>query len=246
MSLDTQQRVREAIILAGGLGTRLRPVVRDIPKPMAPICGRPFLAYLLEQLRTYGVERTVLAVGYRHEVVDEYFSSRENAMPLAYSVETEPLGTGGGIRNGLELCSGSTVLVLNGDTFFDVDLEEMLACHLRTRADITVALKPMTNFDRYGAVTVEGERIVAFHEKELCARGYINGGVYLIGKALFAGFDLPERFSFETEFLGKFLNRLTVVGFRSDGYFIDIGIPEDYAQAKRECARLRPSSAPTR
>lgn len=236
----------EAIILAGGLGTRLRQVVSDMPKPMAPIRGRPFLEYLLDQLRSYGVRKAVLATGYRHEVVEEYFKTRESGLSLVYSVETQPLGTGGGIRKGLELCSGQNVLVLNGDTFFDVDLGEMLACHLRTRADITVALKEMTDFDRYGAVTLDGERVVAFQEKKLCSRGYINGGIYIIGKSLFNRFDLPERFSFESDFLGTFLHRLSVVGFRADGYFIDIGIPEDYEKAGRECARLIPVSTPGR
>lgn len=230
----------EAVILAGGLGTRLRPVVSEIPKPMAPVCGRPFLTYILDQLRVHGVGKAVLATGYRHEVVEAYFGPSSGEMSLAYSVETEPLGTGGGIRNGLKLCSGPEVMVLNGDTFFDVDLGGMLACHRRSCADITVALKGMTGFDRYGAVRLDGERIVAFEEKKPCAAGYVNGGIYVIGKSLFDGFDLPGKFSFETDFLGRYLQRLSVVGFRSDGYFIDIGIPEDYERAGRECSRLSP------
>lgn len=220
------------------MGTRLRPVVADIPKPMAPVCGRPFLAYILEQLKSHGVQRAVLSTGYRHEVVEEYFGQQYGSLSLAYSVETEPLGTGGGIKKGLELCSAHNVLILNGDTFFDVDLEAMVAFHQRTRADITVALKEMVDFDRYGAVKLEGERIVAFHEKEMCAKGYINGGVYLVRKALLTGFELPERFSFEVDFLGKFLHSLKVVGFKADGYFIDIGIPEDYEKAGRDCKCL--------
>ena len=230
----------EAIVLAGGMGTRLRPVVADIPKPMAPVCGRPFLTYVLGQLQSHGVQRAVLATGYRHEVVADYFGSSYAGMALSYAVETEPLGTGGGIRKGLELCSGQNVVVLNGDTFFAVDLAAMLAFHLRSRADITVALKGLEDFDRYGAVLLEGERIVAFHEKKKCAKGFINGGVYIVRKGLFAGIELPERFSFEVDFLGKFLHSLNVIGFKSAGYFIDIGVPADYERAGRECARLLP------
>ena len=118
----------------------------------------------------------------------------------------------------------------------------MLACHLRCRADVTVALKELTDFDRYGAVALDGERIVAFEEKRPCTRGLVNGGIYILEKSLFDRFDLPEKFSFETDFLGSCLQRLTVAGFRSDGYFIDIGIPEDYERAGREAARLTASS----
>ena len=230
----------EAIVLAGGMGTRLRPVVADIPKPMAPVSGRPFLTYILGKLQSHGVQRVVLATGYRHEAVADYFGASYGALALSYAVETVPLGTGGGIRKGLELCSAQNVVVLNGDTFFAVDLAAMLAFHLRSRADITVALKEMVAFDRYGAVLLEGERIVAFHEKKQCAKGFINGGVYIVRNDLFAGFELPERFSFEVDFLGKFLHSLNVIGFKSAGYFIDIGIPADYERAGRECARLLP------
>ena len=230
----------EAIILAGGMGTRLRSIVTDIPKPMAPVCGRPFLAFILDQLQTHGVQRAVLATGYRHEAVEEYIGTRYGNLSLSYSVETESLGTGGGIKKGMELCSEQNVFVLNGDTFFDVDLVGMIAFHLRTEADITIALKEMTNFDRYGAVTMDGERVVAFHEKIMCAKGYINGGVYLVRKGLLKDLELPEQFSFEVDLLGKFLHGLNVGGFRGDGFFIDIGIPEDYKKAGLECARLKP------
>lgn len=236
----------EAIVLAGGMGTRLRPVVAEIPKPMAPVCGRPFLAYILGQLQSHGVQRTVLATGYRHEVVTDYFGTSYGDMALAYSVELEPLGTGGGIRKGLELCSAENVVIVNGDTFFAVDLAAMLAFHRRSCADITVALKELVDFDRYGAVQLEGESISAFNEKKACIKGYINGGIYIVRKGLFAELELPERFSFEVDLLGKFLHSLKIIGFKSNGYFIDIGIPEDYERAGRDCARLTPAKAISR
>jgi D-glycero-alpha-D-manno-heptose 1-phosphate guanylyltransferase len=232
----------EAIILVGGLGTRLRPVISNIPKPMAPVSGRPFLAYLLDQLRDYGVERVVLATGYRHEMIKSRFRSGGDGLSISYAVETTPLGTGGGIRLALAHCTGEQVLVLNGDTFFDVDLYEMFAYHRRCRADITIALKELACFDRYGTVTRDCDRVVAFEEKRPCVRGEINGGIYIMRRTLFDGAELPAVFSFETDFLGKRLAQLYVAGFRSDGYFIDIGIPEDYERAGRESARLVPAS----
>lgn len=224
----------EAVILAGGLGTRLREIVADAPKSMAQVCGRPFLSYLLDQLQALGIKKVVLATGYRHALLADHFGSSYGNISLAYSVESEPLGTGGAIAKALQLCTSENVLVLNGDTFFAVEFKEMMACHLRLQADISVALKEMVSFDRYGSVTMECGRIVAFHEKKMCDRGYINGGVYIVRKSLFTGLGFPERFSFEEDFLGKYLHSFMVAGFKSDGYFIDIGIPEDYARAGRD------------
>lgn len=238
--------VEEAVVLVGGLGTRLRPVINSVPKPMAPICGRPFLAYLLDRLRACGVQRVVLATGYRHEVVAEYFRVNDCGMSLAYSTEPEPLGTGGGLRRALQLCNAADVLVLNGDTFFAVNPGEMLAVHERSGADITMALKPMSDCSRYGTVMLDGERVVGFGEKSSSAAGFINGGVYIVRRRLFDRFALAERFSFEADFLGKQLPRLTVSGFISTGYFIDIGIPEDYAKAERECSQLNSDVTPVR
>lgn len=224
----------EAIVLAGGFGTRLRSVVADIPKPMAPIAGRPFLACLFDFLHDQGATRLVLCTGYRHEVVEGFFGAGYRGMAIAYSVEQEPLGTGGALKRALAMCASEHVAVLNGDTLFRVELQEMLELHIAGGRAITVALKPMRDFDRYGVVEVAEGRITAFREKSSCAAGHINGGVYIVNAGLFAGRELPERFSFETDFLEREVARLNIGAFISDGYFIDIGIPEDYARAQGE------------
>jgi D-glycero-alpha-D-manno-heptose 1-phosphate guanylyltransferase len=221
----------EAIILAGGKGTRLRTAVPDLPKPMAPIAGEPFLKYLLKYSERDGVTRFVLSVGYKSEAIVRVFGDDFNGIPIAYAVENTPMGTGGAIRLALAQCAEKEVFVLNGDTYFDADLRELARLHASRDADVSVALKEMVNFDRYGAIDTDDEgRITAFREKAYTVRGYINGGVYRIGRDIFDGFDLPESFSFEA-FLTRNLNTLRSYGLPSSGNFIDIGVPEDYAAA---------------
>lgn len=225
----------EAIVLAGGLGTRLAPHVPGIPKPMAPVRGRPFLSYVLAQLKRTGVDRIILAVGYKHEVILQYFGGSYEGIPISYSHESRPLGTGGAIRQAASLLPRkSTVYVLNGDSLFDADLTEMANCHRKWGADITVALKRVRNTQRYGSVSMEGDRITAFHEKRPVQEAWINGGIYTIRTDVLRTLMLPESFSFEHDVLERYVGRLRMFGFRDDGYFIDIGIVEDYLRAQRE------------
>lgn len=227
---------KEVIILAGGLGTRLRSVVQDVPKCMAPVADRPFLWYLLKYLSHYDVERVVLSVGYLRDVIIDWIDQFGDEFPFSfdYAVETTPLGTGGGIKLALGKCFKSDVIVLNGDTFFNVDLDELYGRHRLYPAAITLALKPMTDFDRYGNVIINNNQIVAFEEKKKCKQGLINGGVYVINR-LNEFFDgLPDKFSFETEVLESQCQLSNLYGVVQDGYFIDIGIPEDYERANEE------------
>ncbi len=224
----------EAIILAGGLGTRLRSVVSEVPKCMAPVDGRPFLQYMLEWLSRYDVSHVVLSVGYLREVIFSYMDSRAWPFEISYAVEEEPLGTGGGIRLALTKCREDRVIVLNGDTFFDVDLDA-----LSFSAPVTLALKPMRNFDRYGAVDWDGELVTGFHEKAACAEGLINGGVYALVRSQLDFAFYPKRFSFEKDLLEPLAAAHLVAGQVQDGYFIDIGIPEDYARAQRELPEIQ-------
>ena len=224
----------EAIILAGGLGTRLRSVVSEVPKCMAPVDGRPFLQYMLEWLSRYDVSHVVLSVGYLREVIFSYMDSRVWPFEISYAVEEELLGTGGGIRLALTKCREDRVIVLNGDTFFDVDLDA-----LSFTAPVTLALKPMRNFDRYGAVDWDGELVTGFHEKAACAEGLINGGVYALVRSQLDFAFYPKRFSFEKDLLEPLAAGYLVAGQVQDGYFIDIGIPEDYARAQRELPEIR-------
>lgn len=231
---------KEAIVLAGGMGTRLRTVVSDVPKPMAPVNGRPFLAYVLDDLVTQGIERVILAVGYKREVIVEYFGIEYRGMELLYSVEEEPLGTGGAIKQAFDLVVGKNAFVLNGDTYFSVSLSDLDAFHEKKHCDMTLALKPMKDFDRYGTVvTDDSGKILGFEEKQHRVEGLINGGVYLFGKNIWIGPELGEKFSFETEILEGLFATRTFCGMVSDTYFIDIGIPTDYERSQHDFASLR-------
>ena len=209
---------------------------------MAPVGAVPFLDILLERLLTHrDVKRVVLAVGYKREVVQAYFGDQKCGRPVVYAVEKEPLGTGGGILNAIARTQSDEVLVLNGDTLFEVDVAAMREHHRQQRADLTMALKPMQDFERYGTVEREGSRVIGFQEKQYQAMGDINGGVYLLNRDLFDKLpveDLPRAFSFETDVLERYCDRLKIHGFVSEGYFIDIGIPSDYLRAQEELLSL--------
>ena len=225
----------ECVVLAGGKGTRLRSVVSDLPKCMAPVAGRPFLAWLLDDLREAGFDHIILSLGYKHEAVEAWVATRPDRDSITCVVEEEPLGTGGGVRLALRQAREDAVFILNGDTFFGVDYPAMKAFHRQSGAQATLALKPLRDFDRYGEVTLDGQgRITAFREKRPCAEGLINGGVYLLQREALA--EMPDRFSLEKDYFEPLAESAGLAGFRSEGYFIDIGIPADYARAQRDFA----------
>ncbi|EAL7576610.1 NTP transferase domain-containing protein, partial [Campylobacter coli] len=213
----------QAIVLAGGLGTRLRSVVQDLPKPMAPINGKPFLAFVLEYLKKQGITEIILSVSYKYELIQEYFKDEFEGMKIRYNVEKELLGTGGAIKDALKLVKNE-VYVVNGDTFFDIDLKKLVL----NGSKICIALKQMQNFDRYGTVNVDEQGIVtSFEEKVFKKQGLINGGIYLLKKDIFDEFSLEKKFSFE-EFLQENYKSLKIQTQIFDDYFIDIGVPQDY------------------
>ena len=230
--------MREAIILAGGLGTRLRAVIGDdTAKPMAHIAGKPFLHYVFKQLERWNVQRVVLSVGYKHDAIKQKFSNRYFEIDVGYSEETEPLGTGGAIRQSLHLVQGNECFILNGDSFFDASFDELEQVFTSHQADLTMALKHVEKSDRYGTVELdERNRIVGFNEKQYVEAGFVNGGVYFTTKALLNKLPQQQRFSFENDYLKAFAPRDAVYGVKSDGYFIDIGIPEDYERANQDFA----------
>jgi D-glycero-alpha-D-manno-heptose 1-phosphate guanylyltransferase len=229
----TSQNPTEAIVLAGGMGTRLRSVVKDIPKPMAEVAGQPFLTRVLDYLAAQGIRRTVLSVGYRWEVIRDHYGTEYKGMELVYAVEDEPLGTGGAIRLASDHAQTEQILVANGDTWFGVDTEAMTHFHQQSNSLLTLALKPMRDFDRYGTVETNAQgRILAFNEKKPCAEGLINGGIYLMDRRLWEEVPLRGRFSFEKDVMESELVRLPFFGFVSEAFFIDIGIPEDYQKAQ--------------
>jgi D-glycero-alpha-D-manno-heptose 1-phosphate guanylyltransferase len=223
-----------AIVLAGGLGTRLRSVINDLPKPMAPVNGKPFLHYIFQYLKQENVREVILSVGYKHEVIEDFFGKEYLGIKIKYSVEEEPLGTGGGIKQAFDLISGPAY-VLNGDTFFGVNLLALQEFYFESDCDIALAIKPLENFDRYGTVQMdEAFRIIKFEEKKFVETGFINGGVYFFDKKLFSKVDVSQKFSFEKEILEKYTGQLKFSGDVFDGYFIDIGIPEDYNKAQHD------------
>jgi len=229
----------EAIVLAGGLGTRLSSLLMDRPKAMIEVGGRPFLEIMLDRLAQSSVARVILATGHGRETIERHFGNCWGGIEIQYSVETLPLGTGGAVWKAMKSLSGEEALVLNGDTIFDVDLAALLSFHRAMAADVTLALKPMCDFDRYGTVECLDGRILAFHEKARMDRGLINGGVYVLNRELPGRYPFPESFSLERDFLEKMAGQIKIGGFIQDRYFIDIGIPEDYARARSELARMR-------
>jgi len=227
--------IKEAIILAGGLGTRLRSVVSEIPKCMAPVNGKPFLSYVIEYLQKQHVDKFIFSLGFKHEMVEKWLNDQYPMLNYKCSVEEEPLGTGGAIKLACSKASGKNVLVLNGDTLFKTDIHSLSDLHHNSGADCTVSLKPMQDFDRYGVVELNKDHsISSFKEKKHYKSGLINGGVYALNIAGFLNEDLPQKFSFENDYLEKYFDKRKMYGMVQDAYFIDIGIPEDYERAQGE------------
>jgi len=225
--------IKEAVILAGGLGTRLKSVIKDIPKPMAEICRRPFLSYILDYLNNQGIKRVILSVGYKWKVIKDFFGSQYKNLELEYAIEDKPLGTGGGLKNALKYVCKEEVFVLNGDTFFDIDLNLFYNLHKSKNSKLSIALKKTENTERYGIVEIdENNRIVSFLEKKKGGSGFINGGIYLLNKKFFNAVMQENNFSLEKDFLERYFREYEFFGFPFDGLFVDIGIPEDYEKAK--------------
>ena len=228
-------QVQEAIILAGGLGTRLREAVPDLPKCMAPVNGKPFIYYVVSHLQKQGIQRFIFSLGYRSEAFTNYITSLLPDGNYELVIEKEPLGTGGAIKFACSHVKHTNVVVVNGDSIFKTNIAEQDELHTTKNAHCTLALKPMENFERYGVVELnEDQSIASFKEKQYYSKGLINGGVYLLNAELFLAEKLPEKFSFETDYLQVFYNQRRIFGLIQDGYFIDIGIPEDYTRAQTE------------
>ena len=226
----------QAILLCGGMGTRLRSVVSDRPKPMADICGKPFLQYLLEMLRDKGITEVIFALGYMGEMIEEYFQDGSAfGLKISYSYEEEPLGTGGAIRNALPKILEEEVLVLNADTYFPMDYQGLYRFHQENDGDFSLATRAVPDISRYGAVRRDAAgRILAWNEKledgGQPLAGEINGGIYVMKKSLIA--EIPEgKQSLEQDCVPKWLSEgKRIFGLPFDGYFMDIGIPKDYQQ----------------
>lgn len=223
------------VVLAGGLGTRLRQVVKNAPKPMADVGGSPFLELLLDNLLVYGADEFILCVSYMREVIQARFGDAFRGVPVRYSVEEELLGTGGAVKQAFDLFGLDEALVVNGDTFVQADYRRFWDEF--AGEPLAVMLKAVDNADRYGRVESRDGRVVSFREKSDEGRpGLINAGVYRVRSELFAG--LPQRFSLEKDLLEPRVAELRPRFFLADDYFIDIGVPESYARACRELPSL--------
>ena len=201
--------IKEAIILAGGLGTRLRSAVPDLPKCMAPINGKPFIAFVIDHLQKQGIEKFILSLGYKSEAIIEFIIKEYSYKNFQFVIEDEPLGTGGAIKLACSKTTTENVIATNGDTLFKVKLDKLFSLHQQQNAECTLSLKPMLNFERYGVVELkENNSILSFKEKQFYEQGLINGGLYALNVQSFLQKDFSEKFSFEKDYLEKYFKKV--------------------------------------
>jgi D-glycero-alpha-D-manno-heptose 1-phosphate guanylyltransferase len=216
-------KISEAIILAGGKGTRLQSIVKNTPKPMAEVHGRPFLTYLLDYLQEQSIRKIIFSVGYKRAIIQNFFGKKYNNIDIVYSYENTPLGTGGAIKKALSQIEQNDVFVCNGDTFFPIPLAELYQKHHSKNSDLSLSLAEVPDNKRYsGVCTDHNNKIISFTDTS----NIINGGLYCIKKNIFDNINMPKTFSFEHDFLEKLSGKW--YGFLFHQYFIDIGIPADY------------------
>lgn len=227
----------EAIILAGGFGTRLRDVVADVPKPLAPVAGRPFLAWLLDRLAAQDMRRCILATGYMADAIEREIGTRWAGMEIVHSVETDPLGTGGAIRQATGRLQGEGAHVLNGDTWLAYSAAALERATLDAGGAIGLALAHVDDVGRYGAVETHDGIVAGFREKGGIGDGWINAGCYFLTAAGIAALPGVERFSFEADVLLPMAAAGKVAAWTQTRDFIDIGVPEDFSRAQVQFAR---------
>lgn len=229
---DELLMIDEVIILAGGLGTRLQSVLHDVPKPLAPVAGRPFLTWLLDGLAVQRIKHVVLATGHLGDQIETVLGSSWRGMSLEYSRECRPLGTGGAIALAAERVEGDAFFVLNGDTGLRMDYADFDFVVVSAGARLGVALAQVQDAERYGAVQLDGDRLAGFVEKNRAGAGLINAGVYRVQRSLLADYSHADSFSFEREVLVPAVLRERVIGYTRTKGFIDIGVPEDFHRAQ--------------
>ena len=229
----------EVIILAGGLGTRLKTKIPSLPKCLAPINEEPFISYLINYLRNYRVHKIILSLGYKNSEVLEYLKKNNFDIPIEVSIEDYPLGTGGAIFKAIKLVKDENFCIINGDTYYNIDLNKLFQFHLNHGSFCTIGLKPMKLFDRYGTVQINiKSEIIGFIEKKFCNEGLINGGVLFLNKQIIGKSLENKVFSLEDVYIKNAIELKKAYGMISDDYFIDIGIPSDYERAQMEFKKL--------
>jgi D-glycero-alpha-D-manno-heptose 1-phosphate guanylyltransferase len=229
----------KAIVLCGGLGTRLGLLTKNMPKPLLDVAGRPFISYVLDRLAHAGIEGFVLAAGFQWSKLHDYIGDEWNSIPVQYSVEAESLGTGGAIKKALSNMDDHETLIVNGDTLFDINIQKFLNFAIANQSMACIALRKVEDCSRYGRVTVNAQgRIMSFGEKDFHGEGFINGGIYYLRSNALANISVNV-FSFETTFLEDKYPENPIFGMAFDDYFIDIGIPADLHRARTELIDLK-------
>ncbi len=235
----------DSAILTGGLGTRLRSVVADRPKPLAEVQDRPFVVHLLDQLAAFSLPQTVLCTGYLGEMVESCLGKSYRNLTLVYSHEPIPLGTAGALRLALPLVHTQQVLVLNGDSYCEIDLPKLISSHREEKALITIAVTSVADTSRYGTVLLNNRgEIVSFREKgRKEGAGLINAGIYVLDRTILENLPARKQLSLERDIFPQYLGS-SLKGFRAGGFFIDIGSPGDYQRAQKQMPTIAANSSP--
>lgn len=221
----------QAIILAGGFGTRLQSVIKDIPKVMAPINGKPFLQYVFDYLQSQGITEVILSVHHLYQHIQDYFKNNYQDISISYAIEKNPLGTGGAIVNAIKFATQESVFVLNGDTFVKLNYLKMLRQHQDAKAFLSLAITKLQDTTRFGCVKLTEQQKLIF-QNEGAGPGFVNAGVYILNTKFFREKKFPKHFSFEKNYLYTLSrDKISPEIFITDEYFIDIGVPEDYLKA---------------
>jgi NDP-sugar pyrophosphorylase family protein len=239
-------RAPDVILLCGGAGLRLRSVIANAPKAMAQISGRPFLELLLRQLRRYRFERAILAVGYGQDMIRSQFGERAFGLELKYSVEPSPLGTGGAVRNAAQMVASEAVLVMNGDSYTDVDLGGVALRHHETTTDVSMVVVPAAGRSDYGSVFVDGNGVVIrFAEKPKdCNAPYINAGIYVLSRPILRSIQPNIQLSLEKDLIPRWIqDGVLIKALIHPGACVDIGTPDRYKLAQQLLASAE-SEAP--
>ena len=237
-------KMPDAVVLCGGAGLRLRPVIGEAPKAMAAVAGRPFLEVLFRQLVRYGFERAILAVGYQRDAIQSHFGASALGLQLIYSPEERALGTGGALRNAADLIETEDVLVMNGDSYTDVDLDGLVEHHRRANADASVVVVPSDGRGDCGFVLLDRTgRVVGFNEKNGdMADRFINAGIYLFSQRLVREIAPDQEISLEREVLPVWIREAHISGFVHSGTCMDIGTPQRYLDAQVALAKSEDNS----
>lgn len=227
--------ITEAIILAGGLGTRLRSAVPHLPKCIAPVAGKPFINYVLEYLTGQGIRHFIMALGYESAVIQEHVRQQFGDWDISFLMEEEPLGTGGAIAKAGTCVRSKYAVVTNGDTLYTAAVQTAVPFFDMNEAECLLFLKPLENIERYGVVEMDDrQKITLFREKQYYKQGLINGGLYVLDVPTFLQKRWPQKFSFEKDYLAAEVAQGKLYGVQDDAYFIDIGIPADFEKAGRD------------